>query len=266
MLMVVSPAKNLDFESSAPTATFTQPELMQKTLDLVEQCKTLAPSDLSSLMKISDKLAILNAERFNSFTTPFTVKNAKQAMFAFDGDVYAGLDADTLSEEDIAFAQDHLRILSGLYGVLKPLDLMQPYRLEMGTKLANKKGKNLYEFWDTSITEHLNEALESLSETALLDLASNEYFSAVKKKALNAQIVTPHFKDEKNGQYKIISFFAKKARGLMARYVIQNKVTSAKALKAFDVAGYRFDEQASSDTDLVFTRSEAALMEYKAQA
>lgn len=263
MLMVVSPAKNLDFDSSAPTSAFTQPELMQKTKDLVEQCKTLAPSDLSSLMKISDKLAILNAERFNSFSMPFTQENAKQAMFAFDGDVYAGLDAKSLSDDDIKFAQDHLRILSGLYGVLKPLDLMQPYRLEMGTKLANKEGKNLYEFWGLSITEKLTEVLQRQSQAVLLNLASNEYFSAVKKKSLSASIVTPHFKDEKNGQYKIISFFAKKARGLMARFVIQNRVSTVEQLKTFDVAGYRFDEQASTESDLVFTRSESALQAYK---
>lgn len=263
MLMVVSPAKNLNFDTPASTDVFSQPQLMAHTNDLVQHCKTLAPSDLSSLMKISDKLAILNAERFNSFTTPFTLENAKQAMFAFNGDVYTGLDAQTLGDDDINFAQQHLRILSGLYGVLKPLDLMQAYRLEMGTKLVTEKGKNLYEYWDQAITDSLNEALLEQGDNVLVNLASNEYFGAVKKKQLDAHIVTPHFKDEKNGKYKIISFFAKKARGLMARYIIENKVTSVAQLKKFDTAGYQFDVQASTETDLVFIRSEAALQASK---
>lgn len=263
--MVVSPAKNLDFKSSLPVSTYTQPAMLKDAKALAKTCKKLAPSDLASLMHISDKLSILNAERFSSFTTPFTPDNARQALFAFNGDVYAGLDANSLKEEDINFAQSHLRILSGLYGLLRPLDLMQPYRLEMGTKLENSRGKSLYDFWGTSITEELNNSLKEASsekagdENILLNLASNEYFSSVKKKRLNASIITPHFKDEKNGKYKIISFYAKKARGLMARYVIENRITEVAKLKQFDSAGYVFDEHESTATDLVFKRSEAQL-------
>ncbi|MFQ3249077.1 MAG: cytoplasmic iron level regulating protein YaaA (DUF328/UPF0246 family) [Glaciecola sp.] len=263
MLLVVSPAKNLDFESPLPTDEFTQPEMLNDAKKLVKTCKKLAPSDLASLMHISDKLSILNAERFSSFTTPFTPENARQSIFAFNGDVYAGLDAKSLSEDDIQFAQKHLRILSGLYGLLRPLDLMQPYRLEMGTKLENARGKSLYEFWGNSITKELNKASKAAiegsshdSDEILINLASNEYFSSVKKKLLNAMIITPHFKDEKNGKYKIISFYAKKARGLMARYIIENKITSVSQLKSFDSAGYVFSEAESTATDLVFKRAE----------
>lgn len=261
MLMVVSPAKNLDFDSALPTLpaqSFTQPQMLDDAKTLVKTCKTLAPSDLASLMHISDKLSILNAQRFSSFTTPFTPQNSRQSLFAFNGDVYTGLDAKSLTEDDIQFAQTHLRILSGLYGLLRPLDLMQPYRLEMGTKLENPRGKSLYEYWGTSITEALNDALKETGDddTVLLNLASNEYFSSVKKKLLGATIITPHFKDEKNGKYKIISFYAKKARGLMARYVIENRINTVSQLKGFDLAGYVFNEAESTATDLVFKRAE----------
>jgi len=266
--MVVSPAKNLDFDSTVPVTSHTQPALMDQTKVLVSECKKLAPHELSSMMKISDKLAILNAERFSSFSWPFTTQNAKQALFAFNGDVYTGLDAANLTADDVAFSQRHLRILSGLYGVLRPLDLMQPYRLEMGTKLSTKQGKNLYEYWKTSITEQLNDALQESNHTkhddnVLINLASTEYFSSVKKSLLNAKVITPHFRDEKNGNYKIISFFAKKARGLMARYIIQNRINSADELKHFNLAGYEFDQASSADTDLVFKRSEAAMLAHK---
>ena len=256
MLMLVSPAKNLDFDSPSSTSEYTQPALMDSAVTLANECKKLAPQDLSSLMKISDKLALLNAQRFAEFSPPFTPDNAKQAMFAFNGDVYAGLDASSLSTDDIEFAQQHLRILSGLYGVLRPLDLMQAYRLEMGTKLSNSRGKNLYEYWGSAISQELNLALQSSPNPVVLNLASNEYFSAVKLKDLNAPVITPHFKDEKNGKYKIISFYAKKARGLMARYVIQNRITKPEELQKFDIAGYTFNAQDSSDKDLVFKRKE----------
>jgi cytoplasmic iron level regulating protein YaaA (DUF328/UPF0246 family) len=257
MLMVVSPAKNLDFESPLPTTEFTQPIMLDDAKDLVKTCKQLAPSDLASLMHISDKLSILNAERFSSFTTPFTSDNARQALFAFNGDVYTGLDAKSLKAEDLVFAQKHLRILSGLYGLLRPLDLMQPYRLEMGTKLDNARGKSLYEFWGASITEALNKSFEAENNNNILvNLASNEYFSSVKKKVLDATIITPHFKDEKNGKYKIISFYAKKARGLMARYIIENRVENVADLKHFDSVGYVFDENESTESDLIFKRAE----------
>ena len=257
MLVVVSPAKNLDFESPVPVETYTQPEMLSSAEKLAETCKKLTPADLSSLMKISDKLATLNANRFDSFSTPFTKDNARQALYAFNGDVYTGLDAYSLKDKDVEYAQAHLRILSGLYGLLKPMDLMQPYRLEMGTKLENPKGKNLYEYWGSDITTALNKALEAQGDNVLVNLASNEYFKSVKAKSLDGMIVTPHFKDLKNGQYKIISFFAKKARGLMARYIIENQVEDVAGLKAFNVAGYYFSEEQSSDTDLVFLRDEA---------
>ena len=256
MLVVVSPAKNLDYKTPVATSEYTQPKFMPKTEELVATCQTLAPADLSSLMGISDKLAVLNAERFASFTQPFTPDNARQAMYAFNGDVYAGLDAHSMSVDDVTFAQAHLRILSGLYGVLQPLDLMQPYRLEMGTKLATERGKNLYEFWDDALTEALDKELAEQPHQVLVNLASNEYFSAVKPKALNAQVITPVFKDEKNGKIKIISFYAKKARGLMARYAADHQVENAEDLKFFDVDGYKFDPEQSSETDWVFTRKQ----------
>jgi len=256
MLVVVSPAKNLDFESEIPVSQFTQPAMLEDTERLMEVCRTLSPADLSSLMKISDKLATLNANRFAEFSTPFSPDNARQAMYAFNGDVYTGLDAYSLDSETVGYAQKHLRILSGLYGLLRPLDLMQAYRLEMGTKLANPEGKDLYAFWDDRITYVLNKALEAQGDNVLINLASNEYFKAVKKKSLDGMIITPTFKDCKNGQYKIISFFAKKARGLMARYILENRVEDVQGLKNFDVDGYVFSEEQSSSTELVFLRNQ----------
>jgi len=254
MLIVVSPAKNLDVTSAVPVEDYTLPDLLDDTMTLVDRCKTLSPADLGSLMSISDKLAVLNAERFNSFALPFTQQNAKQAMYMFNGDVYAGLDAQTLGKDDVAYAQQHLRILSGLYGIVRPLDLIQPYRLEMGTKLDNAKGKNLYEFWGSDIAEKINAELKNASEQVLINLASNEYFKAVDKKALSAKVITPIFKDFKNGQYKIISFYAKKARGLMARYIIQNRLTSAKQLNQFNAAGYYYCAKESTVEQPVFLR------------
>ena len=256
MLVVVSPAKNLDFESEIPVSQFTQPAMLEDTERLMEVCRTLSPADLSSLMKISDKLATLNANRFAEFSTPFSPDNARQAMYAFNGDVYTGLDAYSLDSETVEYAQKHLRILSGLYGLLRPLDLMQAYRLEMGTKLANPEGKDLYAFWDDRITYMLNKALEAQGDNVLINLASNEYFKAVKKKSLDGMIITPTFKDCKNGQYKIISFFAKKARGLMARYILESRVEDVEGLKNFDVDGYVFSEEQSSSTELVFLRNQ----------
>nr|WP_136250375.1 peroxide stress protein YaaA [Ningiella ruwaisensis] len=256
MLIVVSPAKNLDYQSDIPSVDATQPRLMTQTQALVKKCKQLSPAELSSLMKISDKLATLNAERFDSFTTPFTDENARPAVFAFNGDVYSGLQASSLDAESLEFAQSHLRILSGLYGILRPLDLMQPYRLEMGTKLKNDKGNSLYDFWDMQITELLNKDIKAQGDNVLVNLASNEYFSSVKTKQLDAMVITPHFKDEKNGKLKIISFYAKKARGLMARYIIENKLSKASQLKEFDTAGYYFDDAESTETDYVFKRNE----------
>lgn len=256
MLAVVSPAKNLDYESDLPELNVTQPRLLDNAEELVEVCRQLSPQQLGSLMKISDKLAGLNAARFEEWQRPFNENNARPAMYAFNGDVYTGLDAASLNSEAIDTAQKQLRILSGLYGVLRPLDLMQPYRLEMGSKLDNPKGKNLYEYWGDTITQMLNDDLAELGSSTLVNLASNEYFSAVKPKALNADIITPVFKDEKNGQYKVISFYAKKARGLMARFILNQKPKSVSDLKEFDANGYSFNEAMSSDKQLVFCRAE----------
>lgn len=256
MLFVISPAKNLDFETPAVTQTATQPRYLEQATILIEQLQQLSVQDVASLMKLSDKLAGLNLGRFQSWATPFNADNAKQAVLAFNGDVYTGLDAATLDDAGFDFAQKHLRILSGLYGVLKPLDYMQPYRLEMGTKLGNSKGKDLYEFWGDQLKDSL-EAEPALADKVLINLASNEYFKAVKAKQLGARIINPVFKDAKNGKYKIISFYAKKARGLMSRYIIDNKLTEPERIKAFDVDGYYFSEAQSTSDDWVFLRDHA---------
>jgi cytoplasmic iron level regulating protein YaaA (DUF328/UPF0246 family) len=256
MLVVISPAKNLDYDTPAVTDTFTQPEMLEDSQKLIKHCRKLSPAKIGSLMKISDKLAGLNADRYAGWHTPFDSNNAKQALLAFNGDVYTGLDASSFSQDDFDYAQQHLRILSGLYGVLRPLDLMQAYRLEMGTKLDTGKNKNLYQFWDKRISHKLNEAIDTQGDNVLINLASNEYFKAVKPKVLNAEIYTPVFKDCKNGQYKVISFFAKKARGMMAKYIIQNRLTDVSQLQKFDTAGYKFSARQSTGNELVFTREE----------
>ena len=258
MLAVISPAKNLDYDTPVNTSEHTQPVMLKDAEQLIKRCKRLAPQDIGSLMSISDKLADLNAQRYHDWTLPFTEDNARQAMFAFNGDVYTGLEAGTLSEDDVEYAQKHLRILSGLYGVLKPLDLMQAYRLEMGTKLDTRRGKNLYEFWGDRITKNINTALEEQGDNVLINLASNEYFKSVVPKKLKGEIYTPVFKDKKNGQYKIISFFAKKARGAMARFAVENGIDTLEGLKDFDLGGYRFVGIDDSGTRLTFHRSESA--------
>jgi cytoplasmic iron level regulating protein YaaA (DUF328/UPF0246 family) len=251
MLVVVSPAKTLDFESAPITKAHTQPRFLEQSQLLVEDLKKLSVSELATLMKLSDKLAGLNMARFQTWSTPFDFSNAKQAVLAFKGDVYTGLDADSLNKNSLEFMQQHLRILSGLYGVLRPLDLIQPYRLEMGTKFNNAKGKDLYQFWG----QQLREAIEAeLEDDILVNLASNEYFKALQAKQLNARIITPIFKDWKNGQYKIISFYAKKARGLMSRYIIENQITKPEQLQQFDSDGYRFNADMSKDDNWVFIR------------
>lgn len=255
MLMVISPAKTLDYESPLATETFTQPDFLDDACELVDQLKELEPHHISNLMSVSDKLGQLNAERFRNWHTPFTPENARQAILAFKGDVYTGLDAESFSEQDFSFAQKHLRMLSGLYGLLKPLDLMQPYRLEMGTKFENKRGKDLYAFWGDRLTREANRLLAQ-DDGVLINLASNEYFKSLKKKELEGRLITPQFKDWKNGQYKIISFYAKKARGLMCRYAIQNRITDANNLKNFDLDGYYFSEEQSDENNWVFLRNE----------
>ena len=256
MLVLVSPAKTLDFEHPPITATFTQPTLLSHSQTLIKICRQLTPVDIASLMKVSDKIAGLNAARFEQWQPDFTPINAKQAMFAFRGDVYTGFDADSLSESQIHSAQQHMRILSGLYGLLKPLDLIQPYRLEMGTKLANSAGNNLYAFWGEIITNEVNKALAEQGDDIIVNLASNEYFKSVKVKQLEGQLITPIFKDCKNGQYKIISFYAKKARGLMARYIVNNRPKTLEQLIEFDVEGYYYCPEQSKLDSPVFLRDE----------
>lgn len=253
MLTVISPAKTLDFDTPSQTDKHTKPRFLSQSQQLIEQLKKLSAQEIASLMKISDKLAGLNMARFQQWQTPFTTNNAKQAVLAFKGDVYTGLDAETLDEKDLEYAQQHLRILSGLYGILRPLDLMQPYRLEMGTPFQNIVGKGLYNFWGEQLQKSL-EADPGLSDGVLINLASNEYFKVINAKKLNVNIITPIFKDWKNGQYKMISFYAKKARGLMSRYIIEQRINSPEQLKQFDSEGYRYNEEMSQGNDWVFIR------------
>ena len=253
MLTVISPAKKLDYSDSVTAKPFTQPELLSHSKELLNGLKGLSPQDVCVLMGLSDKLGALNYERFQAWHTPFSADNAKQSVLAFKGDVYQGLDAENMTEEDLNWAQGTLRILSGLYGVLRPLDLMQPYRLEMGTKFANQRGPNLYAFWDGIITRELNALLKKPTDV-LVNLASNEYFKAAKEKNITGRIVTPIFMDNKDGKYKIISFFAKKARGLMAAFIIKGKITDVEDIKNFDSDGYSFNSALSEGDRWVFTR------------
>ena len=257
MIIVISPAKTLDFETPPITQEHTQPDFLDDSAELIDALRKLEPDQIGKLMSISPKLALLNSNRYFAWQRPFTLENAKQAMLAFKGDVYTGLNADSMMPAELSFAQKHLRILSGLYGVLRPLDLMQPYRLEMGTQFKNPRGNNLYEFWGSAITEALNQALKKQNDGVLINLASNEYFHAVQPAKLNARIITPVFKDEKNGVYKIISFFAKKARGMMSRYIIHHQLSDPETLQRFDVAGYRFSAADSSTDEWIFTRAES---------
>ena len=256
MLMVISPAKTLDYTSPLATEKYSQPRFLEQSSQLIEILREFSPSELAKLMKLSDKLAGLNVARFTEWQPEFTLDNARQAILAFKGDVYTGLDAASLSAADFDYAQQHLRILSGLYGVLRPLDLMQPYRLEMGTRLENSEGKNLYEFWGERLTDSLNQCLAEQKNSVLLNLASNEYFKAIKPKQLNGTLINVDFKDLKNDQYKIISFYAKKARGVMARYVIQHKIDSVEALKNFTEQGYYYSAEQSKPDHLVFLRDQ----------
>ena len=256
MLIVVSPAKTLDYESELPTLKTTQPRLLDDSDVLIERARQLSPADVSSLMSVSDKIAHLNVERFAQWQRPFTKKNARPAAFAFKGDVYTGLEIGTFTDNQLKEAQTSFRMLSGLYGVLRPLDLMQPYRLEMGTKLDNPRGKDLYTFWGDIITEQLNKDMNAAKTDVLVNLASNEYFKSVKKKAINGRIIEPVFQDEKNGKYKVISFYAKKARGLMAAWILKKGIKDPDKLKNFDVAGYRFCAEESTADKPVFRRPE----------
>ena len=258
MLALISPAKTLDYETALPTDQNTLPRLLDHSQALIDVSRKLSASDIANLMSVSEKIATLNAARFRDWQSDLNFSNARQALFAFKGDVYTGLDAYSLNDQQIDYAQKHLRMLSGLYGLLRPLDLMMPYRLEMGTKLQNPRGHNLYEFWGDHITKMINKDLEEAGSELLLNIASDEYYKSVKESGIQAQIIKPVFLDQKNGKYKVISFYAKKARGLMARYMLEHKIEQAEDLKSFNTGGYYFDADSSSQSELVFKRDEQA--------
>ncbi len=254
MLIVISPAKALDFKTTPATTSFTVPEMLDYSEKLVGQFKKMSPKQLSKLLGISANLGELNFQRFQNWHLPFTTENAKQAVLAFNGVVFQGLQAETFQEAQLQLAQTKLRILSGLYGILKPLDLIQPYRLEMGTKMNYFKLKSLYEFWNPVITQKVNEAVAESGSNILVNLASNEYFKSIDKKKLKAEIVTPEFKDLKNGKYKMITIYAKKARGLMSRFILENNLNDTESLQAFDMEGYNFNPRLSKPGNPIFTR------------
>ncbi|MBO6826084.1 MAG: peroxide stress protein YaaA [Sneathiella sp.] len=254
MLVLLSPAKKLDFDREKAPETFSSLQFQPDTEELLKTARAQKPADLKRLMKISDDLSELNYQRFQAMEFPFTLENAKQAGFAFAGDTYTGLDITSLAEDDIAYAQDHVRILSGLYGIARPLDLIQPYRLEMGTRMANSRGENLYDFWGDKLAKALNEELKSHKSQVIINCASNEYFKAVKAKALDYPVITPVFKEVKQGVAKVIGFSAKRARGMMARYISENKIDDPADLKAFNMAGYNYQADASNEKELHFYR------------
>lgn len=257
MLIVLSPAKSLDYTTPSATNQYTQPQFIERSAELIKHLKQLSPAEIASLMHISDPLAALNARRYAAWSKKISRKNAKQAILAFNGDVYGGLDAGTLNMVQLEYAQAHIRILSGLYGILRPLDLMQPYRLEMGTRFATDRGKDLYGFWGDALTKALAAEMKKAKSQALINLASGEYFKAIQAKSLGVPLVTPVFEDWKNGEYKIISFYAKRARGLMARYAAINAITEPGMLKDFSDEGYAFDAKRSTECRWVFRRKVA---------
>jgi uncharacterized protein len=258
MIVILSPSKTLDFSdtqtSLAHSNSYGTPDLLKETLVLIKHLKKKTAGEIAQLMSISDKLASLNYERYQSFSTPFVPQNARQALLAFKGDVYTDIAVDTYTQGDFEFAQMHVRILSGLYGLLRPLDLIQPYRLEMGTRLSTSKGNSLYEFWGDKITKQLNQHFQEHPRKTLVNLASNEYFKAVNPKKLKAGIITPIFKQYKNGNYKVIALFAKRARGTMTNFIIQKKIDEVERLKTFNEAAYEYNERLSSETEWVFVR------------
>jgi cytoplasmic iron level regulating protein YaaA (DUF328/UPF0246 family) len=256
MLIVLSPAKSLDLDTPPTTKVHTTPDFIGRAGELIDVLRTYPPDKISELMSISDPLAMLNVSRYAHWAQDHGT--ARQAIMSFDGDVYTGFDVRSLKAGELKFTQNHVRILSGLYGVLRPLDRMHPYRLEMGTRLSNPRGKDLYAFWGETVTGALNEQIAAVKAKALVNLASEEYFKSVKPKLLSVPVITPVFEDWKNGKYKIISFFAKRARGMMARYATVNGIKDPQKLKAFDVDGYAFDEQGSSERTWVFRRKMAA--------
>lgn len=260
MLMLISPAKALDMDTPPPIEMATQCDFLLQAQMLIDQLRQLNVAEVSQLMDLSAKLSALNVQRYQDFQQPFSAENAKQAVFAFNGDVYEGLAASQLTEAQLIWLQTHLRILSGLYGLLRPLDYMQPYRLEMGTSFANTKGNNLYAFWGDQLTQAVNVLLAQQQTPVLVNLASNEYFSAIQSKQVQAPIITPIFQDEKAGKYKIISFYAKKARGLMVRYAAERHITQVTELKGFNLAGYAYEPEVSTETQWVFRRPESAVL------
>lgn len=254
MLALLSPAKKLDMDATSKTSTATQPCFQDCTMQLVGVLRNMPQQDIGELMHLSEKLATLNYNRYQDFAEKFTNDNATQAVYAFRGDTYVGLDADTIDTQNIPYLQDHIRILSGLYGLLRPLDLMQAYRLEMGTKLETEHGKNLYEFWGDRLTQAVNNDTKSHKNRTVINLASNEYISAIQPDKLDAGMITPQFKEMKDGKPKMIGIFAKRARGMMARFMVENKIDTPEGLKDFNVDGYQFQPKASSNTEYVFLR------------
>ena len=255
MLTIISPSKTLDYQSPLITQKHTLPQFISYSEKLITDCKKLTVDDLTKLMSISPKLAEINHERFQNWHSDFNLNNARQAILAFKGDVYEGLNVEDFNDNDLQFAQSHLRILSGLYGVLRPLDLIQPYRLEMGIRLKNGNNSNLYQFWGDHLTDHLNKELSKSTHPTLINLASNEYFKAIKAKQLKATIIQPIFLDQSKGEYKVISFYAKKARGLMSRYIIKNGIDKSNDIKDFNLSGYQFDSKRSTELDWYFIRN-----------
>lgn len=256
MLILLSPAKTLDFESPLLTRKSSVPDRIEDSAELIDELVTKSPDDIAALMSLSGDLAELNVERYQNWETDFSTQNARPALLAFKGDVYLGMDVGTYSERDFTHAQKTLRILSGLHGILRPLDLIQPYRLEMGTALSNARGKNLYDFWGGRVTDAVNVDLAERKSSVLLNLASNEYFGVIQPERVEADIISPAFFDEKNGNYKIISFFAKKARGAMASWLVQNRIKTRKGVRDFDGLGYRYDAERSTPARPVFLRPE----------
>lgn len=258
MLLTLSPSKGQDFDTPSPSKIYTIPEQLEDSQLLINESKKLDVPDVRDLMDVSENIAILNVERFNTWQAPFTPENAKPALFAFKGDVYSGIQKDKYSEDDLTYAQDHLRILSGLYGALRPMDLIQPYRLEMKTKLHNPRGENLYQFWDERITDALNKALNKQQEAVLVNLASNEYFKSVKPKKLDGRLLDISFKETKGDKTRVIAIFAKRARGMMTDFILRNRIESAEDIKDFGTGGYRYSPQLSTEHNWVFERPQPA--------
>jgi len=258
MLVTLSPSKGQDFETPTPSKIYSIPEQLADSQLLINESKKLDVPDVRDLMDVSENIAILNVERFNTWQAPFTPENAKPALFAFKGDVYSGIQKDKYSDDDLTYAQDHLRILSGLYGALRPMDLIQPYRLEMKTKLHNPRGDNLYQFWDERITDILNKTLGDQQEAVLVNLASNEYFKSVKPKKLDGRLLNISFKETKDGKTRVIAIFAKRARGMMTDFILRNRIEKAEDIKDFGTGGYRYSEQLSTENNWVFERPQPA--------